>query len=122
MKIITITDSKYPKRLLDIKIPPKQLYVKGNEELLNNNSLAIVGSRKCTNYGRMYTKEFASETDWKSNDTLRKSPASMRDGDLSRRVRKEAVPGAKTKTKKQALSVASVLLPSSNLRISYHIY
>ena len=51
MKIIKITDSKYPKRLLDIKNPPKQLYVEGNDKLLNNHSIAIVGSRKCTSYG-----------------------------------------------------------------------
>lgn len=56
MKIIKITDSKYPKRLLEIKNPPKQLYVKGNDELLNNDSLAIVGSRKCTSYGIKYAK------------------------------------------------------------------
>lgn len=61
MQIIKITDSKYPKRLLDIKNPPKQLYVKGNDELLNNASIAIVGSRKCTSYGIKYAKEFASE-------------------------------------------------------------
>lgn len=69
MKIIKITDSKYPKRLLEIKNPPKQLYVKGNDELLNNDSLAIVGSRKCTSYGIKYTKEFASEIS-KNNITI----------------------------------------------------
>lgn len=61
MTIIKITDNRYPKRLLDIKNPPKQLYVEGNAELLNNKSLAIVGSRKCTSYGIKYAKEFASE-------------------------------------------------------------
>lgn len=61
MKIIKTTDSKYPKRLLEIKNPPEKLYVEGNEELLNNDSLAIVGSRNCTEYGIKYAKEFASK-------------------------------------------------------------
>lgn len=69
MKIIKITDSKYPKRLLDIKNPPKQLYVEGNDKLLNNHSIAIVGSRKCTGYGIKYAKEFASEIS-KNNITI----------------------------------------------------
>ncbi len=69
MKIIKITDSKYPKRLLDIKNPPKQLYVEGNDKLLNNHSIAIVGSRKCTSYGIKYAKEFASEIS-KNNITI----------------------------------------------------
>lgn len=59
MKIIEITDKNYPKRLLDIKNPPHKLYVKGNEKLLNNISLAIVGSRRATEYGIKYAKEFA---------------------------------------------------------------
>ena len=69
MKIIKITDIKYPKRLLEIKNPPKQLYVEGNEKLLNNDSLAIVGSRNCTSYGIKYAKEFASEIS-KNNITI----------------------------------------------------
>ena len=59
MKIIEITDKNYPKRLLDIKNPPPKLYVKGNEKLLNNISLAIVGSRKATEYGIKYAQKFA---------------------------------------------------------------
>lgn len=59
MKIICTQDKEYPKRLLEIKNPPQKIYVKGNEKLLNNKSLAIVGSRKCSEYGIKYTKEFA---------------------------------------------------------------
>ena len=57
MEIIQITDNEYPKRLLQIKNPPEKLYVEGNIDLLNNNSIAIVGSRKCTDYGIKYTKK-----------------------------------------------------------------
>lgn len=60
MKIITKEDKDYPQRLLELKKPPEKLYVKGNEKLLNNKSLAIVGSRRCTEYGIKYTKIFAN--------------------------------------------------------------
>lgn len=61
MKIIEITDKYYPKRLLNIKDPPQKLYVKGNYKLLNNYSLAIVGSRRCSEYGVKYAQKFAKE-------------------------------------------------------------
>lgn len=61
MKIIEMMDKQYPKRLLEIKDPPKKLYVEGNEKLLNKNSLAIVGSRRCSEYGIKYAKKFAKE-------------------------------------------------------------
>ena len=59
MKVININDKQYPKNLLKIKRPPKTLYVIGNEKLLNNNSIAIVGSRKCSFYGIKHAKEFS---------------------------------------------------------------
>ena len=61
IKIIKSTDENYPKRLLEIKNYPKQLYVVGNDKLLNKNSFAIVGSRDCTPYGAKYAKEFAKK-------------------------------------------------------------
>jgi len=59
MKVIDIHDKEYPRKLLKIKNPPQKLYIEGNEKLLNNKSLAIVGSRNCSEYGVKYTKEFA---------------------------------------------------------------
>lgn len=61
MKVINIHDEEYPRNLLKIKNPPQKLYVEGNEKLLNNKSIAIVGSRNCSEYGIKYTKEFAKE-------------------------------------------------------------
>lgn len=56
------TDKRFPKRLLEIKDCPKELYVMGNYELLNKaNTLAIIGSRDCTNYGRKTATHFAKE-------------------------------------------------------------
>ncbi len=61
IKIIEITDKEYPKKLLQIKNPPKKLYVEGNSKLLNKKSIAIVGSRKCTEYGWKQAMRFGKE-------------------------------------------------------------
>lgn len=61
MKVITIEDDSYPERLRQIKKPPKQLYVLGNESLLNGENFAIIGSRKCTEYGKKQAERFARE-------------------------------------------------------------
>lgn len=61
-KIINYYDKEYPKRLLKIKNYPPILYSIGNIELLNSDKIvAIVGSRKCSDYGRRYAKIFARE-------------------------------------------------------------
>ena len=59
IKLIKCTDCMYPQSLLEIKDYPKQIYVLGNEKLLNKKSLAIVGARDCTPYGAKYAKEFS---------------------------------------------------------------
>lgn len=61
MKIINIKDKNYPEQLKKIKNPPKIIYVLGNEKILNNNSIAIVGSRNCTEYGKKQAMKFAQE-------------------------------------------------------------
>lgn len=49
--VIIEDDKHYPDKLRLIEISPKILYAKGDIELLNSQSIAIVGSRKCTSYG-----------------------------------------------------------------------
>lgn len=58
-KKITIEDEIYPERLRNIPKPPKQLYVLGNEQILNEKSIAIVGSRVCTPEGAKIAEQFA---------------------------------------------------------------
>lgn len=58
---ITIENEKYPYQLRKIKNPPKQLYLKGNIDLLDQNIISIIGSRSCTKNGRKLAKKFASE-------------------------------------------------------------
>lgn len=61
LKCISIGDKEYPTRLLNIDNPPKKLYVKGDYKLLNKNSIAIIGSRKCSEYGAEQAYKFAHE-------------------------------------------------------------
>ena len=60
-RIIHIEQKDYPQKLLNIKNPPKQLYVLGNESLLNKKSLAMIGSRDCTEYGYTQAVRFAKK-------------------------------------------------------------
>jgi DNA processing protein len=50
--IIRLGDPHYPALLAEIHTPPYLLYVRGNIQLLQQASLAIVGTRKPTSYGR----------------------------------------------------------------------
>ena len=63
MKIeeIMISDEKYPKQLKNIYDPPKKIYVLGNKEILNQKSIAIVGTRKATQYGKDVAYRIANE-------------------------------------------------------------
>tara|TARA_B100000780_G_scaffold68519_1_gene45400 strand:- start:877 stop:1815 length:939 start_codon:yes stop_codon:yes gene_type:complete len=61
VKIIDIFDEYYPQNLLEIKSPPCLIFCKGNIDLLNNKkSIAIVGTRNSTNYGRKITQNVSS--------------------------------------------------------------
>ncbi len=58
IQVITIKDNNYPKLLKEIFNPPALLYVKGNLENLNQNfNLAVVGTRKISNYGKRITPD-----------------------------------------------------------------
>lgn len=59
IEIISIEDKEYPTLLKEIYNPPLCLYIKGNKEILNNPSIAIVGCRDATEYGKQVAKKFA---------------------------------------------------------------
>lgn len=58
--VITIKDKRYPKLLSEIYNPPALLYIKGELKPEDELSLAIVGTRKLSNYGRQITPKIAS--------------------------------------------------------------
>lgn len=61
IRTIKIGDSDYPKKLRYIYSPPKILYVLGNEKILNKTSIAIIGCRDCSEYGKQVAYFFAKE-------------------------------------------------------------
>lgn len=57
--ILTLADPGYPQSLLDTADPPLLLYAKGSTALLNQPSIAIVGSRNATRQGEANAEAFA---------------------------------------------------------------
>lgn len=55
------SDNAYSNLLKNIPNPPKKLYAIGNISLLNKNSIAIIGSRNSSEYGRNITKKITKE-------------------------------------------------------------
>lgn len=60
VKVLNYKDEGYPNKLLKIKQYPKNLYIIGNEKILNNDSIAIVGSRDATEYGLKNAQRFSN--------------------------------------------------------------
>ncbi|MCI7239374.1 MAG: DNA-processing protein DprA [Anaerococcus sp.] len=59
---VTFLDEDYPINLRNIDDRPAILYYKGRlDSLADKNSLAFVGSRKCTPYGRWVTKTLCTD-------------------------------------------------------------
>lgn len=63
MKIeeISIENKEYPKQLRGIYDAPLKLYVLGNKEILKQPGIAIVGSRKATEYGKKVAQQFSKD-------------------------------------------------------------
>jgi DNA processing protein len=58
---LTFGEKNYPKNLAKISKPPKQIYVRGdiNSDIFEK-TIAIVGTRMMTNYGKQVIEEFVS--------------------------------------------------------------
>lgn len=61
IRFIPFYHPDYPKRLQDIPDAPYALYVKGKLPEDNKRSVAIVGARNCSAYGRYVAETFAKE-------------------------------------------------------------
>src|SRR2546430_2880237 len=60
VKLICPDDEAYPSLLKEIPDPPPVLYVKGAFQPRDLNGVAIVGSRKCSFYGREQAERFGA--------------------------------------------------------------
>lgn len=58
IKFVPIYDEEYPERLRNIATSPYALYVKGKLPDKNRTSVAIVGARRCTQYGEVMAIEY----------------------------------------------------------------
>jgi DNA processing protein len=58
--IISLEDDAYPPMLKSISDAPPVLYIRGNLEPRDLNGLAIVGSRRCSHYGREQAERFGA--------------------------------------------------------------
>ncbi len=60
IEVVTLVSDHYPKLLKEIETPPLVLYCKGNIKLLNSKTIAVVGTRRPTRYGKEMTAQFSS--------------------------------------------------------------
>ncbi len=61
IKELKIKDENYPFLLSQITSPPESIYVIGNEKILHQKSVTVIGSRKMTEYGKRMTEKFTRE-------------------------------------------------------------
>ena len=60
-KEIKLGDKRFSFLLSQINSPPKSIFVVGNEKILNDKSITVVGSRKMTEYGRGATERLVRD-------------------------------------------------------------
>jgi len=60
-EILFFTDKNYPKRLKEIEDAPSLIYYKGNANLNHTKSVAIVGTRQATEYGKEMVAKIIDE-------------------------------------------------------------
>lgn len=59
IEIITIMDKEYPEQLKQIYDPPIAIYIMGNKQILNKKSIAIIGCRQCSEYGKNIARQLS---------------------------------------------------------------
>ena len=61
MERIKFEDRGFPEKLRKIENPPNEIYVEGNKEILNNNLIAVIGSRSNTAYGKKWCEKICKD-------------------------------------------------------------
>jgi len=59
VQLLHYQQDQYPQLLKHISTPPATLYVKGNSALCNTKAIAVIGTRKATDYGKRIATEMA---------------------------------------------------------------
>ncbi len=68
IEILFLTDTHYPKRLLNCYDPPTVLFYRGNADLNHAKIISIIGTRNNTDYGKQITEKLVA--DISSNNIL----------------------------------------------------
>jgi DNA processing protein len=58
---ISLGDKSYPRDLAKISKPPKEIYYRGDVSIASLKTIAVVGTRQITNYGKQVVERFVSE-------------------------------------------------------------
>jgi DNA processing protein len=61
MGVCFFTDKHFPRRLRDVHDAPVMLYTKGNIDMESRRTVAVVGTRKATEYGRRFTAQLIAD-------------------------------------------------------------
>ena len=61
IRILSVLDDEYPHQLKEIFDPPLVLYCLGNLSVLRRPAIAVVGSRRCSLYGKEITEKITRE-------------------------------------------------------------
>lgn len=61
MRVIEFNDEEFPESLRYLKNSPDRLYFQGNINILNQNGIAVIGTRECSEYGRRWCEKFVKE-------------------------------------------------------------
>lgn len=112
IKLINLYSNYYSSNLRYIYDAPILLYALGNIELLNSSSVAIVGSRKCSVYGKLIAEKISGE--------LARSNISIISG-LAKGIDTSAHIGAKGKTIAVLGSGLDVIYPKENIKLAKEI-
>ena len=59
LTVITLADEGYPRPLRGLPVPPPVLYLLGDYREQDELAIALVGTRRCTPYGRMVAEQLA---------------------------------------------------------------
>lgn len=70
ISLIKFNDKEYPYKLLNISSKPAYIYVRGNKEILDDDSVAIIGSRMCTENGKNIAYNTAKELGNRNINTI----------------------------------------------------
>lgn len=61
MQTLYLTAKIYPQMLKEIHSPPQKLFYKGDLSILDRTCIAVVGTRRCTQYGKTMTEKIIEE-------------------------------------------------------------